>query len=86
VNQLDARRKALACIDKSRQLESQSPGYKPRPPDAFDRFFEAMAYHGLGDRENARRCYREGCSGWTRMLPATPICAASAPRPQNCCS
>jgi tetratricopeptide (TPR) repeat protein len=48
-------KEALACIAKSRQLEK-----KPGPPDSYDRFFEAMAYSGLGERDKARRCYDEG--------------------------
>jgi serine/threonine protein kinase len=57
-------KEALACIEKSRQLEN-----KPGPPGAFDRFFEAMAYSGLGDRENARRCYDEGVRWMAEHAP-----------------
>jgi len=48
-------KEALECIEKSRQLE-----YKPRGPGSFDLFFRSMAYTGLGDREQARRCYDQG--------------------------
>ena len=46
---------ALEFIEKSRHLQKSS-----EPPDSFDRFFEAMAYWGLGKKEDARRCYEEG--------------------------
>jgi serine/threonine protein kinase len=53
-------KEALECIEKSRQLEQQQPGSEPGPPGSWERFFEAMAYSGLGDKENARRCYDQG--------------------------
>jgi tetratricopeptide (TPR) repeat protein len=64
-------KEALACIEMSRQLEQQ-PGYKPGPPDSFDRFFEAMAYSGLGEKDNARRCYEEGVRWMEQQLPDHP--------------
>jgi serine/threonine protein kinase len=57
-------KEALECIEKSRQLEN-----KPGPPGSFDRFFESMAYSGLGDKENARRCYDEGVRWLEEHLP-----------------
>jgi tetratricopeptide (TPR) repeat protein len=60
-------KEALACIEKSRQLDHQ--GHKPGPPDAWERFFEAMAYHGLGDRDKARRCYEEAVDWMEKHLP-----------------
>jgi tetratricopeptide (TPR) repeat protein len=48
-------KQALECFEKSRQLEG-----KPGPPDAYEAFFEALAYHGLGDEQKARRCYDDG--------------------------
>ncbi len=57
-------KEALACIEKSRQLENN-----PRPPGAFDRFFESMAYSGLGDKANARRCYHEGVQWMQKNAP-----------------
>jgi tetratricopeptide (TPR) repeat protein len=62
-------KEALECIEKSRQLERQVPGYRPGPPGSFDRFFESMAYSGLGDKENARRCYDEGVRWMEEHLP-----------------
>ncbi len=57
-------KEALAAIEKSRQLE-----YNPGPPGSFDRFFEAMAYSGLGDLEKARRCYDEGVQWREKHFP-----------------
>jgi serine/threonine protein kinase len=57
-------KEALAAIEKSRQLEGKSD-----PPSSFDRFFESMAYSGLGDKENARRCYDEGVRWMEQYLP-----------------
>jgi tetratricopeptide (TPR) repeat protein len=57
-------KEALACIEKSRQLENN-----PGSPGAWDRFFEAMAHGGLGDKENARRCYREGVRWMEKNAP-----------------
>jgi hypothetical protein len=55
---------ALACIEKSRQLENRS-----EPPDSFDRFFEAMAYWQLGDRPKARPCYDEAVQWMEKHEP-----------------
>jgi serine/threonine protein kinase len=55
---------ALECIEKSRQIEN-----KPEPPDSFDRFFEAMAYWQLGDRDKARRCYDEAVQWMEKHEP-----------------
>jgi tetratricopeptide (TPR) repeat protein len=60
-------KEALAAIEKSRQLEGQSD-----PPSSFDRFFEAMAYSGLGEHEKARRCYDEGVRWMEQYLPDHP--------------
>jgi tetratricopeptide (TPR) repeat protein len=60
-------KEALAAIEKSRQL---SPDHGP--PNSFDRFFEAMAYHQLGDRKKARRCYEEGVHWMEQHLPDHP--------------
>jgi tetratricopeptide (TPR) repeat protein len=57
-------KEALAAIEKSRQLEKHTG-----PIDSFDRFFEAMAYAGLGDRVKARRCYDEGVQWMEKHLP-----------------
>jgi serine/threonine protein kinase len=63
-------KEALAAIEKSRQLEdSLHPERKPGPPGSFDRFFEAMAYSGLGDKDHARRCYDEGVQWMEKNLP-----------------
>jgi tetratricopeptide (TPR) repeat protein len=62
-------KEALAAIEKSRQLEQKTPGYKPGPPSSFDLFFEAMAYSGLGDQDKARRCYDEGAQWREKHLP-----------------
>jgi tetratricopeptide (TPR) repeat protein len=59
-------KEALAAIEKSRQLSGQ-PG-----PDSWDRFFEAMAYSGLGDKERARRCYDEGVQWMAQHAPDHP--------------
>jgi serine/threonine protein kinase len=64
-------KEALACIEQSRQLQQQ-PGVRPQPPDSFDRFFEAMAYSGLGDKANARRCYDEGVRWMEENAPDHP--------------
>jgi tetratricopeptide (TPR) repeat protein len=56
-------KEALAAIEKSRQLSGQ-PG-----PDSYDRFFEAMAYSGLGEKDKARRCYDEGVQWMEKNLP-----------------
>jgi serine/threonine protein kinase len=58
---------ALAAIKKSRELSG-----KPGPPDSWDRFFEAMAYWGLGDKASARRCYYEGVQWMQKHLPDHP--------------
>jgi hypothetical protein len=47
-------------------------GYQPSPPGAFDRFFESMAYSGLGDKANARRCYDEGVQWMQKNAPDHP--------------
>jgi tetratricopeptide (TPR) repeat protein len=60
-------KEALAAIEKSRQLQN-----KPGPPDSYDRFFEAMAYSGLGDRDKARRCYDEGVQWLEKNAPDHP--------------
>jgi hypothetical protein len=60
-------KEALACIEKSRQLEKHQG-----PVGSFDRFFEAMAYSGLGDRANARRCYDEGVQWMQKHHPDHP--------------
>jgi predicted Zn-dependent protease len=60
-------KEALAAIEKSRQLEN-----RPGPPGSFDRFFESMAYSGLGDRANARRCYDEGVQWMAQHAPNHP--------------
>jgi tetratricopeptide (TPR) repeat protein len=60
-------KEALACIDKSRELEGAMA-----PPGAWDRFFEAMAYSGLGDKEQARRCYDEGVQWMAQHAPDHP--------------
>jgi tetratricopeptide (TPR) repeat protein len=65
-------KEALACIEKSRQLEQQGPGYKPKPPDSFDRFFEAMAYWHLGEQDKARRCYDDGVQWMEEHAPDHP--------------
>jgi serine/threonine protein kinase len=57
-------KEALAAIEKSRQLENASG-----PPNSFDRFFESMAYSGLGDKEKARRCYDEAVQWMEHHLP-----------------
>jgi serine/threonine protein kinase len=57
-------KEALACIEKSRQLEN-----KPGPPDAWERFFEAMAYHGLGDHDKARHYYAEAVQWREKNAP-----------------
>jgi tetratricopeptide (TPR) repeat protein len=62
-------KKALACIEKSRQLEQQLPGAKLGPPDSYDRFFEAMAYWHLGEQDRARRCYDEGVQWMEKHAP-----------------
>jgi tetratricopeptide (TPR) repeat protein len=64
-------KEALACIEQSRQLEQQQR-YKPGPPGSFDRFFEAMAHSGLGEKEKARRCYDEGVRWMEGHLPDHP--------------
>jgi tetratricopeptide (TPR) repeat protein len=60
-------KEALACIEKSRELEGAAG-----PPGSFDRFFEAMAYSGLGDKEQARRCYDEGVQWMEQHLSDHP--------------
>jgi tetratricopeptide (TPR) repeat protein len=60
-------KEALAAIEKSRELNGG-----PGPPDSWDRFFEAMAYSGLGDKDNARRCYDEGVRWMEQHLPDHP--------------
>jgi tetratricopeptide (TPR) repeat protein len=60
-------KEALEAIEKSRQLENHSG-----PIDSFDRFFEAMAYAGLGDRASARRCYDEAVQWMEAHLPDHP--------------
>jgi serine/threonine protein kinase len=60
-------REALEAIEKSRQLEKHSG-----PIDSFDRFFEAMAYAGLGDRGTARCCYDEAVQWMETHLPDHP--------------
>jgi serine/threonine protein kinase len=60
-------KEALAAIEKSRQLEN-----RPGPPSSYDRFFESMAYSGLGDKANARRCYDEGVRWMEEHLPDHP--------------
>jgi serine/threonine protein kinase len=57
-------KEALAAIEKSRQLSNEAG-----PPTSFDRFFESMAYSGLGDKENARCCYDEGVRWMEQHLP-----------------
>jgi tetratricopeptide (TPR) repeat protein len=57
-------KEALAAIEKSRELDARHG-----PPDSWDRFFEAMAYSGLGDKENARRCYEEGVAWMEKNAP-----------------
>jgi tetratricopeptide (TPR) repeat protein len=57
-------KEALAAIKKSRQLEHSSS-----PPSSFGRFFEAMAYSGLGDMQEARRCCDEGVRWMEEHLP-----------------
>ncbi len=57
-------KEALACIEKSRQLEN-----KPGPPDSHDRFFEAMAYWHLGERDKARRFYHEAVRWMDKHSP-----------------
>src|SRR5262249_1573012 len=56
---------ALACIEKSRQL-------KPSPRDAWAGYFEAMAYHGLGERDKARGCYDEALRWMEKNMPDHP--------------
>jgi Flp pilus assembly protein TadD len=65
-------KEALDCIEKSRQLEQQELGYKPRPPDSYDRFFEAIAYWHLGEQDTARRCYDEGVKWMEQHEPRHP--------------
>jgi serine/threonine protein kinase len=60
-------KEALDAIARSRQLEGG-----PGPPGSFDRFFESMAYSGLGDAENARRCYDEGVRWMEEHAPDHP--------------
>jgi hypothetical protein len=60
-------KEALACIEKCRQLNPPQG-----PPGSFDRFFESMAYSGLGDRENARRCYDEAVQWMEQHAPEHP--------------
>jgi tetratricopeptide (TPR) repeat protein len=60
-------KEALACFEKARRLEN-----KPGPPSSFNRFFEAMAYSGLGDKERARRCYDEGVGWMQKHVPDHP--------------
>src|SRR5262249_4221955 len=60
-------KEALEFIAKSRRLEKSTS-----PPSAFDRFFEAMAYEGLGDHINARRCYDEGVAWLEKHDPKHP--------------
>jgi tetratricopeptide (TPR) repeat protein len=57
-------KEALAAIEKSRKL-----GPSSEPPTSFDRFFETMAYSGLGDMQQARRCYDEGVQWMEKRLP-----------------
>ncbi len=56
-------KEALAAIEKSRQIQ-KAPG----PPDSYDRFFEAMACHQLGERAKARRYYDEAVQ-WLHKHP-----------------
>jgi serine/threonine protein kinase len=58
---------ALAAIERSRQLDGQKG-----PPNSFDRFFEAMAYGGLGEREKARRCYDQAVRWMEQHDPQHP--------------
>jgi tetratricopeptide (TPR) repeat protein len=60
-------KEALEAIGKSRLLAKHTG-----PPDSFDRFFEAMAYAGLGDRAQARRCYDEAVQWMEKRLPDHP--------------
>jgi serine/threonine protein kinase/tetratricopeptide (TPR) repeat protein len=55
---------ALACIEKSRQLQGATG-----PRDAWAGFFEAMAYSGLGDKVQARRCYDESVQWLEKNAP-----------------
>jgi tetratricopeptide (TPR) repeat protein len=55
---------ALACIAKSRQLQGATG-----PRDAWAGFFEAMAYSGLGDQVQARRCYDESVQWLEKNAP-----------------
>jgi eukaryotic-like serine/threonine-protein kinase len=58
---------ALAAIAKSRDLDSDKG-----PPGSFDRFFEAMAYSQLGERDMARRCYDEAVEWMQKHAPDHP--------------